>query len=347
MHRRPPRFLLLAALLLGSYVPANSVWENNPAQGDDSRGEIPRIRQAAIQALGGRNGLMVVVDPTNGRILTVVNQKLAFSSGFQPCSTFKPAVGLAALQEDLLGVETEIRVRRRTYMTLTEALAVSNNPFFSHLGRKLGFQRVRKYAQRFGFGEKTGWNIPGESAGTFPSRPPRRGVGYLSSHGYGIQATALQMAAFYSALANGGHLYYLQYPRTRGQIVNFQPHRKRKLPMSKNMAKLKNGMAATVLYGTGNRAFGPEYVIYGKTGTCSQARRRLGWFVSYARVGHQQYVVSVLLQDRRRARASGSLAAAVAGRFYRELHRDSPRQAALMGISGWRNPGRAFLPFPR
>ena len=245
----------------------------DPTAGDDIRGEDLEVRRAAVDALGKRNGLVVVVNPTNGRILTIVNQKLALSTGFQPCSTFKPAVALAALKEGIITESTEIRVNRRTYMTMTEAIAVSNNPFFATLGKKLGFARVREYAARWGFGQKAGWNIEGEDPGVFPDRPPYGGVGYLCSHGAGIKATALQMAAFVSALANGGDLYYLQYPRTTGEIVNFRPRLKRKLFISQYLPKLKNAMAATVLYGTGASAYDYDHTIYGKTGTCR------GWVV--------------------------------------------------------------------
>jgi hypothetical protein len=50
------------------------------------------IRHAAVEALGPYNGTVVVVDPADGRILSIVNQKLALSSGFQPCSTIKVSV---------------------------------------------------------------------------------------------------------------------------------------------------------------------------------------------------------------------------------------------------------------
>src|ERR1700737_1929164 len=59
----------------------------------------PLVRQAAVMALGRYNGSVVAIDPLNGRILSIVNQKLAFSSGFKPCSTIKPVIALAALQE--------------------------------------------------------------------------------------------------------------------------------------------------------------------------------------------------------------------------------------------------------
>ena len=60
------------------------------------------VRQAAIDALGNMNGTVVAIDPTSGRILAMVNQKLALSEGAQPCSTIKVAVALAGLSEKVI-----------------------------------------------------------------------------------------------------------------------------------------------------------------------------------------------------------------------------------------------------
>src|SRR5947207_243234 len=77
--------------------------------GDNVDGEDLGVRRAAVDALGSFNGSVVVVDPTSGRILTMVNQRLALGSGFQPCSTIKVAVALAALQEKLIERTSKVR----------------------------------------------------------------------------------------------------------------------------------------------------------------------------------------------------------------------------------------------
>src|SRR5690349_20328072 len=59
----------------------------DPTSGDNAEGDDPVIRAAAVNAIGTMNGSVVVVDPTTGRILTMVNQKLALKNGFIPCST--------------------------------------------------------------------------------------------------------------------------------------------------------------------------------------------------------------------------------------------------------------------
>lgn len=285
--------------------------------GDLVDGEDLTVRQAAVQALGPLNGAVVVVDPNTGRILTMVNQKLALASGFIPCSTVKVPVALAALNEGIISSSTRLRLGNQWYMDLTEALAISNNVYFARLGEALGFERVQQYARLFGFGEKAGWDIPGEQVGAFPPAPPKHGgVGRLCSFGEDIQATPLQQAAFTAAIANGGTLYYLQYPRTQEDITGFLPKVKRKLDIAHLIRGVMPGMTAAVRRGTARRAYDPVDPILGKTGTCSENGARLGWFTSYNDLGSKLTVVVML----RGGRGSyGPLAAEVAGKVYRTL----------------------------
>ncbi len=301
-----------------------------PAAEDNPAGEDPLVREVAVEALGKWNGSVVVVDPNSGRILSIVNQPLALSSAFTPCSTFKPVVALAALKEGLITSETKLRVGRRTRMDLTEALAHSNNPFFATLGKQLGFDRLFVIAHRFGFGERTGLNIPGESPGRFPEEAPKEGgVGLMSSHGKAIEVTPLQMAAVISAIANGGTVFHLQYPRTPEEIEQLQPQVRGRLDdLADYFPHVRQGMAAAVLYGTARSAFDPEEQIYGKTGTCSEDGARLGWFASYSSEQQPKYVVVVLLRGGKMM--YGPHAAEIAGRFYRglRLKEQPPTQAS-------------------
>ena len=277
------------------------------------------VRRAALDALGSLNGSIVVVNPNTGRILSIVNQKLALSSGFTPCSTFKPIVALAALREGLITPNTKLYVGSRTRMNVTDALAHSNNPFFLKLGEMLGFKRITEYAQEFGFGEKAGIDVPGESAGVYPSAPPKQGgVGFLAYCGTDVEVTALQMAALISAIANGGTLYALQYPRTPDDLAAFQPVVRRHLDnLAEYIPQIRDGLAGSVLYGTGRSAYDPDLSIFGKTGTCSENGARLGWFMSFAGEPQSKYVAVVLLRGGRMM--YGPHAAEVAGRFYRDL----------------------------
>lgn len=284
--------------------------------GDNVDGEDLDIRRAAVAALGPYNGSIVVVDPLTGRILTIVNQKLALGDGFQPCSTVKVSVALAALSEKVIEPETKLRLGGAN-MDLTYALARSNNYFFATLGQKLGFDKYSYYAHLFGYGEKTGLNIPNEHPGRFPSAPPANGgVGMLSSFGEEIGQTPLQFAALLSAVANGGTLYYMQYPRNQQEVADFVPRIKRRLDIQHEIPAIEPGMRGAVDFGTAHRAR-QEEPIAGKTGTCSENHTHLGWFGSFNVVGNRKLVTVVLLTGGRPV--SGPAAAEIAGEFYRHL----------------------------
>lgn len=291
----------------------------DPTAGDVTEGEDAVVREAAVHALGNLNGSVVVVAPQTGRILTIVNQNLAFSEGFQPCSTIKLAIAVAALNEGLITRDTLLRVSRRQWMNLTEAIAHSNNRFFEILGEQLGFEKVATYARMLGFGELAGYQIEREHPGAFPTHPPTRGgVARLSSFGQDVQVTPLQLGALVSAFANGGTLYYLQYPRTPQEMAEFQPRAKRRLEINGLLPELRSGMLATTLYGTARAIYDPDEPVLGKTGTCSAEGARLGWFASYADEVRPKLAVVVLLRGGRVM--YGPHAAEIAGRIYRELY---------------------------
>jgi len=293
----------------------------NPAEHDDPTGEDPAVRAIAIKALANWNGAVVVVNPANGRILTVVNQPLALSGAFTPCSTIKPVVAAGALKEGIITPDTKLLVwgPHGGRITLRDALAHSNNMFFAKLGQMLGFQRVEEYAKEFGLGEKAGWDIAGESPGVFPSAPPKEGgVGLMTSFGSSIEITPLQQAAIASTIANGGTLYWLQYPRTPEEVQNLVPRVRRRLDnLTAVLPDLKEGMAAAVLYGTAKSAYNPMEPLYGKTGTCSEDGAHLGWFESYGDAAQSSYAVVVLLRGGRMM--FGPHAAEIAGTIYRDL----------------------------
>jgi len=285
--------------------------------GDNVDGEDLAVRRAAVQALGPFNGSVVVVDPKTGRILTMVNQRLALSGGFQPCSTIKVSVALAALQEKLVERTTKVHLYGRTSIAMTDALAHSNNYYFANLGIKLGYERVNYYARLFGYGETAGLDIPGEKPGYFPPAPPKNGgMGMLTSFGEEISQTPLELAALMSAVANGGTLYYLQYPRSQDDVDHLVPRVKRQLEIADLIPEIKPGMQGAVEYGTARRARQDD-TIMGKTGTCSEGRTHLGWFGSFNEGGPSKLVVVVLLTGGRPS--IGPMAAGVAGDVYRHL----------------------------
>jgi len=293
-------------------------------EGDSVDGEDLMVRRAAVEALGPFNGSIVVVDPKTGRILTIVNQKLAFQSGFQPCSTIKIVAALAGLNEGILSPQNHFRIVPRRSMDLTEALAHSNNGFFSAVGYKLGYDRIIKYDELFGLGEKAGLNLDGEQPGTLATQPPADGLGMMTSFGEGVYMTPLELAGIVSAIANGGTLYYLQHPRSPQEVAQFVPRVKRQLEISQWLPDIKPGMMGAVEYGTAKRAgYNPNEPIFGKTGTCTDGRSptHLGWFGSYNESGENKLVVVVLLTGGRPV--SGPVASGVAGAVYKNLAQEN------------------------
>jgi penicillin-binding protein 2 len=294
----------------------------NSTKGDDGAFDDPTVRAAAVAALGPYNGSVVAIDPNNGRILSIVNQKLAFSSGFIPCSTIKPVISIAALEEGVITRDTMISVAPHRYFNLVEALAHSNNAFFEELGRRMGFDTVSHYARLLGLGELAGYNLPEENPGAVPSEPPKNGgVARMSSFGEGIQITPLQLASLAATVANGGTIYYLQYPHSVAEKANFTPLIKRKLDIESLLPDVRDGMLAAVMYGTARRSYeGDEgEQLLGKTGTCSDSLSHVGWFVSYADQSHPKIVVAVLMRGHS-VMDTGPRAAEIAGRMYHRLN---------------------------
>ena len=322
-HTRRVRYTRRRHHYYYEHFTANSFATSDLTAGDITAGEDPTVRQAAIDALGNMNGTVVAIDPSNGRILAMVNQKLALSEGATPCSTIKLSVGLAALSEGIITRNTPVKIAPHAYMTLTEALAKSNNLYFEALGRKLGFERVHRYANEFGLGELAGYNIEGEHLGVYPDEElPESlgGVGRMCSFGDSISMTPLQLGALVSAMANGGTLYYLQHPTTPEEVLNFQPKVKRTLDIAKYLPEMSDGMAGAVQYGTARHLlvnFSEEQIL-GKTGTCSNSGTRYGWFASYANTAYGHIVTVIFLEGGRAT--FGPKAAELAGVMYRGLY---------------------------
>jgi penicillin-binding protein 2 len=300
---------------------ASSFAKGDIFAGDVTAGEDPVVRQAAIDALGDMNGTALVIDPSNGRILAMVNQKLALSPGAEPCSTIKLTVALAALSEGIVTRDTPVQLAGFR-MNMTQALAKSNNLYFEEMGRELGFERVRHYATQFGLGELAGYNIAGEQLGVYPDQAipeSEGGVARMCSFGQGVSLTPLQLGAFVAAIANGGTLYYLQHPTTPDEAAAFQPKVKRTLDIARYVPDLEDGMAGAVEYGTARslRTNFRELPVFGKTGTCSDSGTRFGWFASYSESPQGALVTVFFLEGGRPT--FGPRAAELTGEFYKNL----------------------------
>lgn len=136
--------------------------------------------------------------------------------------------------------------------------------------------------------------------------------------------TPLQLAAIVSSIANGGTLYYLQYPQSTDAAHDFSPRVRRTLEIAPLLPELRQGMLAAVLYGTARQSNDPDgEQTLGKTGTCNDPTMggRLGWFASYAGQEDPRIVLVVLLRGRARI-VNGPHAADVAGKIYHDLYQE-------------------------
>ncbi len=293
----------------------------DPTIGDSVDGEDLMARRAAVQALGSQNGAVIVADPNTGRILSVVNQKLAYQGAYEPCSTIKIVAALAGLSEGIINQDSSLRVTKHHSIDLTEAIARSNNAYFASVGEKLGYGKIVQYGQMFGLGEKAGLNIDAEQPGQIAEAAPSDGLGMMTSFGEGFWMTPMELTAIVSSVANGGTLYYLQHPTSQAEIDQFVPQVKRQLDLSPWLTDIKPGMMGAVEYGTARRAgYSATEPIFGKTGTCTDNRSftHLGWFGSYNEIAGRKLVVVVLLTSTAHS-VSGPIASGVAGLVYKNL----------------------------
>ncbi len=305
-------------------APSFASSSDNTTLGDLVGGEDPLVRASLLEALGNFNGTALAIDPKNGRVLAMVNQKLALGPGAEPCSTIKLTVALAALSEGLITKDTPVNVGGGYRLNLTYALARSVNPFFETLGRQMGFETVKHYANQFGLGELAGYNIAGEQLGIYPDHElpaAKGGVGKMCSFGESVSMTPMQLGAIVAAIANGGSLFYLQHPTSPEQVAAFEPRLKRTLDIQKYIPEMLPGMAGAVdaNYGTARRlrANFSEFPVLGKTGTCSDNGTRFGWFAGYGDGPNGRIVTVFFLTGGRPT--FGPKAAELTGIFYRAL----------------------------
>ena len=282
---------------------------------DDLRGEDPEVRRVALTALGNHAGTVVVMDPKNGRIYSIVNQEWALHEGFKPCSTIKLVTGLAGLSEGVIDSD-ESTDGSSGNTNLTRALAYSRNGYFQHVGSQVGYDAMLSYARKLGLGEKTGINMRNESAGRLPDLTARPGIARMSSHGDEFEVTALQLATLVSAIGNGGRLVSPYVVRSRQDESKFRTKVRRQINLDSAWQNILPGMVGAVNYGSGNKAHDPRQTVAGKTGTCIEDGQWVGLFTSFAPLSNPRLSVVVITRG---ADARNHVPAAIAGQIYRGL----------------------------
>lgn len=265
--------------------------------------------QVAVTNARAKGGLALVMDPRTGAVLAMAvapafnpNQgpqesghtwkNRAITDVFEPGSIFKPIVVGSALEENLvkpgdlyhcengsycIGKRIIHDVHPHGLLSVTEVIKYSSNIGASKIAQHLGKDRFYQYIRKFGFGQLSGIELPGEVTGSVPPSSQWRDINLSTiSFGQGISVTALQMAAAYSVIANGGVLmrpYLVKRIQDEqgGVIQETVPQAVRRVLSERTARHLKDMLVSvTQQGGTGQKAVVEGFDVAGKTGTAQK-----------------------------------------------------------------------------
>jgi cell division protein FtsI (penicillin-binding protein 3) len=256
-----------------------------------------------------KGGSAVLMDPFTGDILGMVSvlgdraedthdfskviQNRAVQIDFEPGSTFKIVPMAAALEEGLYQSNTlihcengEFRIgdetindhnERYSWLTLSQVMEKSSNIGIAKVGKKLGKKLLYKYAQNFGFGNRTGIGLPSETSGIL--RPIYQWAEFNTaafSFGQGVSVTTLQLACMMSVIANGGELVKPRIIRAildnnNAEIRTFPSQVIRNVISEETVISLKAILERVVSQGSGKEARVDGIRVAGKTGTAQKS----------------------------------------------------------------------------
>ena len=312
---------------------------------------------AAVQRSRAKSGTVIVLDPRNGEILALANaptfdpnrvadakaetrSNWALQNIYEPGSTFKIVAFSAALEKKLASVDDRIDCQMGAItvagrvvhdhhpfgsLTIAEALAKSSNVAAIKLGIRVGDETMYDYIRRFGFGSKTGIELPGETVGILRKveRWQPSSIGSIAI-GQEIGVTPVQMVAAFGALANDGvrvapHLIR-EVRNSGGEVVyRAQPEQRRVISAATAMA-LRGMLEGVTLRGTAKQAQLDGYSAAGKTGTAQKidpktksysATKFVGSFVGFAPVNNPQVAIIVVIDEPAGAYHGGDVAAPI------------------------------------
>lgn len=274
------------------------------------------LQQAAQDALGDREGSIVIMDAQTGRVRASVNMEAAYAQAMMPGSSIKPFTTLAALRAGLVDENSHttcpgrftglsfslpcVHADHLPPFTPSQAIAYSCNYYFATLGQRLGREHLSETLRQFGFGQATG--IAGDEAigtvkpcasgdttrvrsGSTDEASQQADCAAREAIGESerIQVTPIQLLTAYAALLNGGHLFQ---PQSRAADDFHFVERSQVNVSSEERRIVLEGMSGAIRYGTarGARLDSVPLTILGKTGTAIPPKgfRTNGWFVGLA-----------------------------------------------------------------
>jgi cell division protein FtsI/penicillin-binding protein 2 len=310
-------------------------------------------------ALSGR---CIILQPRTGEVLAMANypsidpnrfyeydyenaRNKVVTDLYEPGSTFKVVAMSAALNEGLYGPDDKvdggngcwnydppnnpiIDEHKLGMATLREAFEYSSNVIHAKLADKVGAETFYKYARNFGFGVKTGIELPGEHNGDL--KKPVQWSGATLKYmgfGYGVAVTALQIACAYAAIANDG---LLMRPMIRKWLIDSDrniideqvPQVVRRVVSAKTAATMKEFMQGVVDHGTAQRAKIAGINVAGKTGTTQRylggnysSTSHIASFVGFFPVEDPKILILVIVD----APQGGSFGGIVSAPIFRDI----------------------------
>ncbi len=301
-----------------------------------------------VKKMAAIDGTVIVLKPDDGQILALCNQpdfdlnnysqvsdiniylNKAVSEAYEPGSVFKAITLAAALDLGKVGPETIhddkgfvqfgpdiIRnAQNKTYgrVTMTQVLENSINTGAVFAALKTGKDNFKKYVEKFGFGEKTGIELPVEHPGDISSLKKKSDIyTATASYGQGILTTPLQLVMAYGAIANDGILMrpqiVLEKRFSNGEVKKIEPKENRRVISSRTANILKAMLVSVVKNGHAKGAQIAGYYVAGKTGTANIASPGGGYgqetnhtFVGFAPVDKPSFVILVKLSQPKNAR---------------------------------------------
>jgi cell division protein FtsI (penicillin-binding protein 3) len=313
----------------------------------------------AIRQHHARGGTIVMLRPATGEILALANyptfdpnnvgdseeierRNRAIETSFEPGSIFKLVTYSAALEEKLIRPDThidcgggQIRIADRIIhdghygvLTAAQALAKSSNVAAIKIGMMLGNARLARYIEEFGFGRRTGIELPAEARGLF--RPASEwgptSIGSIPM-GHEVGVTAVQTVAAYACIANGGEYVKPHIVKritdTAGNVIeepSVEPHR---VVSHLTADTIKQMLEGVVMHGTGKAAQVGGYSAAGKTGTAQkideQTKRYsqtkyIASFAGFAPVDNPEIACIVSIDEPVGAHHGGDVAAPIFAR---------------------------------